>query len=363
MWDVERWTFSPCLLSSLSPFIVRIPILASFLLCALISAHAQVIPSQSIVYSAHDPAAIKQYQVNPAIVRGMVNRLVLAATGQPDLARAWGSLVSPEDKIGIKISAAGGELFTTHRDIVNAIVDGLVAAGHARNSIVVWDRSLGGIKEAGYRPDKEGYQIKSIAPRDGYDPKAVFSAPLSGRLIWGDLEFRSDRGKIPLLSDQEATSDDSHFARILSGEVTKIINVPVMSDSATCGIAGCLYNMTLPNIDNWRRFASSRWGNTAIAEIYQMPIIRSKVVLNIMDGLVAQYAGGPRPEPNFAVHHGTILASRDPVAIDALTVRQIEEWRAKARFAPIAPLAQHVQAAGQVRIGNAEVFEVRNVAP
>jgi uncharacterized protein (DUF362 family) len=322
-----------------------------------------VIPSQSIVYAAKDPAAIKDYRSNPAVVRGMVNRVVLAVTGQHDLAHAWGSLVAPDDKIGIKISAAGGELFTTHRDIVNAVVDGLVAAGHARSSIVVWDRSLGGIKEAGYRPDAEGYQIKSIAPRDGYDPKAMFTAPLGGRLIWGDLEFRTDRGTVPLLSDQDTTSDDSHFARILSSEVTKIINIPVMSDSATCGIAGCLYNMTIPNIDNWRRFTQSRWGNTAIAEIYRMPIIGSRVVLNIMDGLVAQYAGGPRPEPNFAVHYATIMASKDPVAIDALTVRQIEEWRAKARFAPIAPLAQHVQAAGQLRIGNAEVIELRNVGP
>jgi hypothetical protein len=338
---------------------LRILTLAFFLVCA--SLQAQVIPGQSIVFSAHDPAAINQYRANPSVVRGMVNRLVLAATGQPDLARAWGSLVAPNDKIGIKISGAGGELFTTHRDIVNAIVDGLVAAGHPREGIIVWDRSLGGIKEAGYLPDKEGYQIKSIAPRNGYDPKAVFTAPLTGRLIWGDLEFRSDRGRIPLLSDQEATSDDSHFARILSSEVTKVINVPVMSDSGSCGIAGCIYNMTIPNIDNWRRFTQSTWGHAAIAEIYRNPMIGPKVVLNIMDGLVAQYAGGPEPQPNFAIHHATILASKDPVAIDALTVRQIEEWRAKARLMPITPLAQHVQAAGQLRIGNAEVIEVRNV--
>ena len=340
---------------------MRISILAYFLACAL--ATAQSLPTQSIVYASRDPSAIHQYRTNASVVRGMVNRLVLAVTGQPDLARAWGSLVSPGDKIGIKISAAGGGLFTTHRDIVNALVDGLVAAGHARSSIVVWDQSLDGINEAGYRLDKEGYQLKAIAPRDGYDPKAVFTAPLTGKLIWGDLQFRSDRGTIPLRSDQEATSDDSHFARILSSEVTKIINVPVMSDSATCGIAGCLYNMTIPNIDNWRRFAQSRYGNTAIAEIYRMPIIGQRVVLNIMDGLVAQYAGGPQAQPNFAVHHATILASRDPVAIDALAVRQIEEWRAKARLAPITPLAQHVQAAGQLRIGNAEVIEVRNVGP
>jgi uncharacterized protein (DUF362 family) len=121
--------------------------------------------------------------------------------------------------------------------------------------------------------------------------------------------------------------------------------------------------MTIPNIDNSRRFTQSRWGHSAIAEIYKMPIINGKVVLNIMDGLVAQYAGGPQPQPNFAVHHATILASKDPVAIDALAVRQIEEWRAKAHLPPITPLAQHVQAAGQLGIGNAEVIEVRNVAP
>lgn len=342
---------------------MRITIVALLSLAVTASSPAQIIPSQAIVYSARNPAAIREYRTNPALVRAMVNRLVLAVTSQPDLAPAWGSLVSPNDKIGIKISAAGGELFTTHRDIVNAIVDGLAAAGHRRSNIIVWDRSLDGIHEAGYRTDREGYQLRSIAPRDGYDPKAIFTVPLSGKLIWGDLQFRSDRGRIPLLSDQELTSDDSHFARILSSEVTKVINVPVMSDSASCGIAGCLYNMTIPNIDNWRRFTQSRYGHAAIAEIYRTPMIAPKVVLNIMDGLVAQYAGGPGSAPNFAVHHATILASKDPVAIDALAVRQIEEWRAKARLLPIAPLAQHVQAASQLRLGNAEVIEVRNVTP
>ena len=169
-----------------------IRILALVFFGAVVSAVAQkeqTLPDRSIVYSAHDPGAIKDYRTDPAVVRAMVNRLVLAVTAQPDLARAWGSLVSPNDKIGIKISATGGELFTTHRDVVNAIVDGLVAAGHPRRSIIVWDRSLGGIKDAGYSPGAEGYQMKSIAPSDGYDPNAIFTAPLTGKLIWGDLEY------------------------------------------------------------------------------------------------------------------------------------------------------------------------------
>src|SRR6059058_3069654 len=198
--------------------------LALILLCAIPSGLAQTpqpAPTPSIVYSVHDPGSIKAYRTNPRIVHEMVNRLVLAATGQSDVGKAWASLVSPNDRVGIKISAAGGELFTTHHDIVNAIVDGLTAAGHPRDSIIVWDRSLGGIKDAGYRTEAGRYQLKAIAPRDGYDASAVLSAPLIGKLVWGDLEYQGDKGKMPLLSDTENTSNLSHFSRILSTEVTK----------------------------------------------------------------------------------------------------------------------------------------------
>ena len=77
----------------------------------------------SVVFAAHEPTAIKYYRTNPAVVHAMIDRLVMAVTNQPDVARSGASLVSPNDKVGIKISAAGGELFTTHRDLVNASAD------------------------------------------------------------------------------------------------------------------------------------------------------------------------------------------------------------------------------------------------
>ena len=316
----------------------------------------------SIVYAIHDSAAIKDYKTNPRIVREMVNRLVLAVTGQSEVGKAWGSLVSPNDKVGIKISAAGGELFTTHHDIVNTIVDGLVAAGHPRGSIIVWDRSLGGINEAGYRPT--GYQLKAIAPRDGYDPKAMLSAPVIGKLVWGDLEYFGDMGKMPMLSDTENTSNISHFSKILSSEVTKIINVPVMSISETNGIAGCIYNMTIPNIDNWRRFAQgSRFGAESLAEIYSNQLIAKKVVFNLMDGLIAQYAGGPQPQPNYAIHNATLYASKDPVALDAVALKYFERWRSRGNLPPIGPMAAYVDYAGQIGLGNsaANRIEIKNI--
>ncbi len=340
---------------------------ALVLFCAIASGLAQgpqPVATPSIVYAVHDPDAIRDYKTKPRAVREMVNRLVLATTGQPDVAKAWATLVSSDDKIGIKISAAGGELFTTHHDVVDAIVDGLVAAGHARNSIIVWDRSLGGIKGAGYRSGINGYQLKAIEPRDGYDPKATFSAPLIGKLIWGDFDYQSDKGKMLMLSDTENTSNVSHFSKIISTEVTKIINVPVMSISEMNGIAGCIYNVTIPNIDNWRRFAQgSRFGAESLAEIYSNPVIAKKVVFNLVDGLIAQYAGGPQPQPNYALHHATLYASKDPVALDAIALRNLEQWRVRASLPPIGPAAAYVDFASQLNLGNSASnrIEIRKI--
>jgi uncharacterized protein (DUF362 family) len=340
---------------------------ALVLFCAISSGLAQdqqPAPTPSIVYAVRNPDSIKQYKTNPRIVREMVNRLVMAVTGQSEVAKAWGSLVSPGERVGIKISAAGGELFTTHHDIVNAIVDGLAAAGHPRSSIIVWDRSLGGIKEAGYRPGVDGYQVKAIAPHDGYDAKAMLSAPLAGKLVWGDFEYVGDTGKMPLFADTDATSNVSHFSKIISSDVDKVINVPVMSVSETNGIAGCIYNMTIPNIDNWRRFAQgSRFGAGSLAEIYANPLIAKKVVFNLMDGLIAQYAGGPQPQPNYALHHGTLYASKDPVALDAIALKRLGEWRKSGSLRPVGSVAAYIDLAGQLGLGNsaANRIEIKNI--
>ena len=321
-------------------------------------------PTPSVVFAARDPDAITGYQVNGRIVRGMVDRLVTAATGQPDVARAWSSLVSPNDTVGIKISAAGGELFTTHNEVVNAIVDGLVAAGLSRGRIIVWDKSTEGVKQAGYSSVTASYQLRNIPPRDGYDMKAVFTAPVLGKLVWGDFEYQAEPGKTVPLSDTENTSNVSHFSKIIANEVTKIINVPVMSNTEANGIAGCLYNVTIPNIDNWRRFTQGYgFGAAAIAELYFDPHVGKKVVFNLMDGLMAQYAGGPQSQPNFAVHHATLYAGKDPVAIDAVALKKLEEWRAGSSLPALGQMGAYVKAASQIGLGNAapDRIQIRNV--
>ena len=195
-------------------------------------------------------------------------------------------------------------------------------------------------------------------------PVATFTAPVLGKLVWGDFEYHGDLVKTVPLSDTENTSDVSHFSKIIANDVTKIINVPVMSNTEANGIAGCLYNITIPNVDNWRRFTQGiGFGAAAIAELYADPTVGKKVVFNLMDGLVAQYAGGPESQPNYSTHYATLYAGKDPVAIDAVALRKLEQWRTRSRLPAVGQMAAYVKAAGQIGLGNdaPERIEIRNI--
>ena len=90
----------------------------------------------------------------------------------------------------------------------------------------------------------------------------------------------------------------------------------------------CIYNMTVPNVDNWRRFVNEpQCGDPFLCELYSDPHVGPKVVLNIMDGLIAQFGGGPDWQPDYSWIHATLYVGKDPVAIDSTALRLIEERR------------------------------------
>jgi len=158
----------------------------------------------------------------------MVNDLVMAATGQPTVALAWGSLVKPSDVVGIKVCTNGAPLFSTHPAVVNAIVAGLADAGVPPQNIVVGDREESLLKTAGFGGKNAGYRL--MWSEGNYDPKAVITSPVSGKLIYGDLLFMAKapdilRGTLrgdAIENDKKKPqnmdnlSDESHLSNVLS---------------------------------------------------------------------------------------------------------------------------------------------------
>jgi hypothetical protein len=304
-----------------------------------------------VVYTVTEPGVVSGYESDPATERRMVDRLVLAVTGAKDLKTAWSSLVQPTDFVGLKISARGGRFFSTHHGVVGGVVEGLSLAGVPRSRIVIWDRSSKNLLEAGFVERRGGPQVRGIDPPRGWDPEAKVIAPVLGQLIWGDLAFRGkESGLRRMAMQQSQVSAESHLAKIVSRQVTKIINLPTFSDERGCGVAGALYNVTVPNLDNGRRFTQGS-GVSSICDLYADERLGGKVALTIVDGLLAQYAGGPEFNPNYSFAYRTLLASKDPVALDATIMRKLEAWRIQARLPSLASQTAWLQEAETIGLG------------
>ena len=310
--------------------------------------------ARATVWAAHDDSAIDRFTENPGVSRRLVDSLVLAAAGEKDIARAWRKFIQPGDRIGIKVNAGGGPNFSSHVGVVRAIIDGLEQAGVKPGNVVVWDRESEELKEAGFDPKRLGCKVRAIDPPRGWDRTSAFTAPALGRLIWGDALFIEKNVKLlgRQTTDSDQLSQDSHFATIVTKDVNRIINVGTLTDDTGCGVAGVFYNLALKNVDNWRRFVSQdQMAADSIPELYANANLGPKVALHFLDGLMAQYAGGPTANPNYSYQHSTLYASRDPVALDALAARKIDEWRKLAKLPPIAARTEWLKTAEQMGFG------------
>ena len=336
------------------------------------------VPARSVVYRVQDSRAISDYDVDPGPVRRMVDDLVMAATGEFSVVSAWASLVKPTDIVGIKVCANGAPLFSTHPEVIRAIILGLNAAGVPSQNIVVWDRDEDLLKRAGYHSTKGGYRL--MWNTSNYDPRVVLSSSIAGKLIYGDLLFvgkqiinlkedlySDPKGLNTVISNPGARkgketdqiSGQSHVSRVLTQVVSKVINVPVLSDNVACGLSGALFNMTIQNMDNWRRLVQDPVnGDPAIPESYADPRISDKVVLHLMDGLVALYAGAPMGNINYAIQHGALYASKDPVALDAVAAHKLDQWRVSAKMTPVSKIAKYLQTATTYGLGNSDLSRI-----
>jgi hypothetical protein len=303
---------------------------------------------KSRVVLVRDPSVVNNYRVDAAKAQAMVVAGIQAFTGEGDEAAAWRHFVSSNDVVGIKISTQSGPIQSTRRVVVDAIARGLRAAGVPGTNIYVFDRDALQMQMAGYRPvgGTNSMQIGSVIEGTGWDAKVYFQNNLAGQLIWGDLLF----GK-----DDEVLSKRSHLPKLVTGTITKLINVPVLQDNDACGLAGCLYNLSLGMVDNTRRFETfGQRGDPMIPEICAMPQLHDKLVLNIVDGLISGYAGGPGFKPQYSWNNGALYFSTDPVAIDSLCLEAIDARRREAKVTLARPQASYITTASRLGLGQSD---------
>ncbi len=288
--------------------------------------------AQARVVSVENPAAISDFQPNAAVVQTMVDSGVTTLTGKTNVAAAWRSLVSTQDVVGIKVFSEAGMLSGTRPAVVAAVIQGLLAAGLPPANIVIWDKHTYDLRDAGYYDlaAQLGVRVAGSAEA-GYDP-ANFYLPdtvVIGSLVWGDLEFNQTNG---------TAGRKSFVTKIVSQQITKIINIAPLLNDEDLGVCGQLYSLALGSVDNTRRFeASPDRLAVAVPEICALPLLGDRVALNITDALIGQYEGGGRGLLHYSAVPNQLWFSRDPVALDLLAIQELARERREAGAPTLKP--------------------------
>jgi hypothetical protein len=84
-------------------------------------------------------------------------------------------------------------------------------------------------------------------------------------------------------------------------------------------------------VDNTFRFEKSAAQlSTAVPEIYAVREVGDLVVLSIVDALIGQYQGSELSRLHYSASINELLFSRDPVALDVLSIDKLQSLRSKA---------------------------------
>lgn len=234
---------------------------------------------------------------------------------------AWRTFFTEKDIIGIKVNPVAGKELSTTPQIVLAMIQQLEEAGIPRNNIVIWDRREFQLKDAGFT--QEAFPGIKLTGTECQDEKESFY-DAEGKLYgetridkswyyWADVEESYDAETIPYMIN---SGKHSYFSKIITEQVDKIINVPVLKN-AGASVTLAMKNLAFGSISNTGRLHKKLWSETC-AEVCAFPPLRDKTVLNIIDGLKGCFNGGPAANPEFIREFNTVLVSTDPVAIDRI---------------------------------------------
>ncbi|MFO7922790.1 MAG: DUF362 domain-containing protein [Bacteroidales bacterium] len=249
----------------------------------------------------------------------MLEEGMMGLTGTNDASIAWRQFVKPGEAVGLKVNPIGGKLLSTSHALVQSVISQLEQSGISRNNIVIFDRRMQHLREAGFTA--ENYPGIRIMATEHVDEKGSYYDE-NGELYslskidkdwyyWADCEMEYDDYLLPFMVNQGRYS---YFSKIVTQQLDKIINMPVMKN-AGASITLCLKNLGYGVITNTSRLHSTLWAETS-AEVCAFPPVRDKVVLNIADGIRGCYDGGPGANPQFITDYKMILLGTDPVAVD-----------------------------------------------
>ncbi|HMJ86371.1 MAG TPA: DUF362 domain-containing protein [Vicinamibacterales bacterium] len=225
-------------------------------------------------------------KADEAVVREMMAQGMRALAGAGTTADAWRRFFEPSDVVGIKVNCGGYPHCISAYEIVGEVVRQLTGVGVPVSQIYVYERFQNQMDECDYT---------------AHLPKGVQSVAA------------------------ERANQNVDTSRMM-----KIINIPNMKDHGATGVTGCLKNIAYGSFSNVARTHSRGKSHTysVVGSLAAMEPLRSRTVLQIMDGLRGVWHGGPFARTTrYVFYPRQIMFATDPVAVDRLLLDIIENER------------------------------------
>jgi len=297
------------------------------------------------------------YQAEP--IRQMMRRGIAELTQAPSWVDGWRRLFEKGDVVGIKVSPVGGKRLCSDALVLQEILAGLKEAGVPARDCLVFSRYRKEIQDAGidrWLPPGMRWEAPSEDYAEwqhdmaGYDPEHFMEmALINPGEDPGDFHMRR-----------------SYVCRVVTKQINKFINLPVLKHHQSAGVTIALKNMSHGMVNNVNRSHVTPTLNACgifIPSVVSLPVIREKAVLHICDGVKAAYHGGPSAKGPYIWEHKTIYFATDPVSLDKTGLKAIDARRQQAGMLPIALSkpdhdshflncqVEHIEIAGNLGLG------------
>lgn len=285
-------------------------------------------------------------RIQTPLVQKMIDKAVIAFSGESSLKEAWGKYFTSEDVVGLKVNTLGltevqGMDYVQHFSVVTkAVASGLKQVGIKEENMIVWDRSDEELTQAGFSINRESGGM---------------------RVMGNKTSRRGSEGRFNPKS-YPVGANSSRVSAILADMCTSMVSIPVVKTHGNSAFT-CSLKTHYGTIDNPREFHPNNCTNPGIPEVNTIPIIRERQKLIVCDAMMAAIEGGPRWNRRFTKPYGGILVGTDPVAIDTIAVKILDGIRAKEEMEPIALKAVHIPLSAELGVGtnnpsNIELIEL-----
>jgi hypothetical protein len=319
------------------------------------------------VVAVEDKKAMNEAGVNGKVVAAMFEKGMDALTGK-SLKKSAKLFFNKNDVVGIKVNPVGAGLISTRLEVVDAVIAWLRRGGIPAANIVIWDRFDYMLADAGFTAARypgiriEGLQTMDEAAAEGRSDDDSRWLGKDGRHVseknfdldayyFAEIEAPQDK---PYLNQHVFNGKYSYFGKLLTKTLTKIINIPVFKNTGN-GVSMATKNLGYGAVCNTNRLHRPLFFDVC-TEVLAFPAVRDKLVLNITDGLRAQYDGGPGPLAQATWFLNTLYFATDPIALDMtchnLIVQKRKEMNVKVNEHPM--YSEYLRYAERLGLGIAD---------